>query len=43
MLTVAQKVAREKVAKTILEILTSHATSNFHFAFTLTGNESWLL
>jgi hypothetical protein len=38
---VAQKVAREEVAKTMLQILASHAASNFHFLFS--GDESWLL
>jgi hypothetical protein len=40
-LTGAQKVAREQVAENMLEILASHAASNFHFHFT--GDESWLL
>jgi hypothetical protein len=40
-LTVGEKVAREHVAKNILEILATHAASNFHFLFT--GDESWLL
>jgi histone-lysine N-methyltransferase SETMAR len=35
------KVAREHVAKNMLEILATHAASTFHFLFT--GDESWLL
>jgi hypothetical protein len=38
---VGQKVAREQVAENMLQILASHAASNFHFLFT--GDESWLL
>jgi histone-lysine N-methyltransferase SETMAR len=38
---VGQKVARERVAKNMLEILATHAASDFHFLFT--GDESWLL
>jgi hypothetical protein len=34
-------VAREQIAKDMLEILATHAASNFHFIFT--GDESWLL
>jgi hypothetical protein len=40
-LTLAQKVATEQVAKNMLEILATHAASNFHFLFT--GDEPWLL
>jgi hypothetical protein len=40
-LTVAQKVEREDLAKTMLEILAKHASSNFHVPFT--ADESWLL
>jgi histone-lysine N-methyltransferase SETMAR len=40
-LTLAQKVATEQVAENMLEILATHAASNFHFLFT--GDESWLL
>jgi hypothetical protein len=40
-LTVGQKVATEPVAKNMLEILATHAASDFHFLFP--GDESWLL
>jgi hypothetical protein len=43
MLTLTQQMAMEEVAKTMLDILVSHAASNFHFHFLLTGAESWLL
>jgi hypothetical protein len=45
MLTVAQKVERQDLAKCMLENLAKHAVSNFHFhfLFLFTGHESWLL
>jgi hypothetical protein len=33
---------QRKIAKTMLEILASHANSNFHFLFLFTGDEPWL-